>query len=32
MKELLARKPHDFEKLRSWANAASDWRGFGSVD
>ena len=32
MKELLARKPHDFEKLRSWANTASDWRGAGSVD
>ena len=27
MKELLARKPHDFEKLRSPTNAASDWRG-----
>ena len=31
-KELLARKPHDFEKLRSPTNAASDWRGTGSVD
>ena len=27
MKEPLARKPHDFEKLRSPTNAASDWRG-----
>ena len=26
------RKPHDFEKLRSPTNAASDWRGAGSVD
>ena len=32
MKEPLARKPHDFEKLRSPTNAASDWRGSGSVD
>ena len=32
MKALLARKPHDFEKLRSTTNAASDWRGDGSVD
>ena len=32
MKEPLARKPHDFEKLRSPTNAASDWRGPGSVD
>ena len=32
MKETLARKPHDFEKLRSPTNAASDWRGAGSVD
>ena len=31
-KETLARKPHDFEKLRSPTNAASDWRGAGSVD
>ena len=31
-KEPLARKPRDFEKLRSPANAASDWRGAGSVD
>ena len=31
-KEPLARKPHDFEKLRSPTNAASDWRGAGSVD
>ena len=31
-KEPLARKPHDFEKLRSPKNAASDWRGAGSVD
>ena len=28
----LPRKPHDFEKLRSPTNAASDWRGAGSVD
>ena len=27
-----ASKPHDFEKLRSPTNAASDWRGAGSVD
>ena len=32
MKEPLARKLHDFEKLRSPMNAASDWRGAGSVD
>ena len=32
MKEPLACKPHDFEKLRSPTNAASDWRGAGSVD
>ena len=31
-KETLARKPHDFEKLRSPTNAASDWCGGGSVD
>ena len=31
-KEPLARKHHDFEKLRSPTNAASDWRGAGSVD
>ena len=31
-KEPLAHKPHDFEKLRSPTNAASDWRGAGSVD
>ena len=31
-KEMLARKPHDFEKLRSPTNAASDWCGAGSVD
>ena len=31
-KEPLACKPHDFEKLRSWANAASDWHGVGSVE
>ena len=29
---MLARKPHDFEKLRSPTNAASDWCGVGSVD
>ena len=29
---MLARKPHDFEKLRSPANTASDWCGAGSVD
>ena len=32
MKETLVRKPHDFEKLRSPTNAASDWRGAVSVD
>ena len=32
MKEPLAHKPHDFEKLRSPTNAASDWRGASSVD
>ena len=32
MKETLARKPHDFEKLRSPTNVTSDWRGAGSVD
>ena len=32
MKETLARKPHDFEKLRPPTNAPSDWRGAGSVD
>ena len=32
MKETLARKPHDFEKLRSPTNTASDWRVAGSVD
>ena len=32
MKEPLARKPHDFEKLRSPTNADSDWRRAGSVD
>ena len=31
-KETLARKPHDFEKLRSPTNAVSDWCGAGSVD
>ena len=31
-KEPLARKPHDFEKLRSPTNVASDWCGAGSVD
>ena len=31
-KEMLARKPHDFENLRSWANAGFDWWGAGSVD
>ena len=30
-KEMLARKPHDFEKLRSPTNA-SDWFGAGSAD
>ena len=29
---MLARKPHDLEKLRSPTNAASDWCGAGSVD
>ena len=29
---MLARKPHDFEKLRSPTNAAPDWCGVGSVD
>ena len=32
MKEPLARKLHDFEKLRLPTNAASDCRGAGSVD
>ena len=32
MKETFARKPHDFEKLPSPTNEASDWRGAGSVD
>ena len=32
MKETLARKPNDFEKLRSPTDAASDWRGASSVD
>ena len=32
MKETLVRKPHDFEKLRSPTNVASDWRVAGSVD
>ena len=31
-KETLARKPHDFEKLRSPTNAVFDWCGAGSVD
>ena len=31
-KETLARKLHDFEKLRSPTNAASDWCGASSVD
>ena len=31
-KETLACKPHDFEKLLSPTNAASDWCGAGSVD
>ena len=31
-KETLARKPHDFEKLRSPTNAASDWCGAVSVN
>ena len=29
---MLARKPHDFEKLRTPKNAAFDWCGAGSVD
>ena len=29
---MLARKPHDFEKLRSPTNTASDWFGAGGVD
>ena len=32
MKKTLARKPHDFEKLRSPRNAASDQYGDGRVD
>ena len=32
VKETLACKPHDFEKLRSPTNAAFDWCGAGSVD
>ena len=32
MKEPLARKPHDFEKLHPPTNVASDWRGAGGVD
>ena len=32
VKETLARKPHDFEKLRLPTNAAFDWCGAGSVD
>ena len=31
-KETLARKPHDFEKLRSPTNAAYDWCVAGSFD
>ena len=31
-KETRARKPDDFEKLRSHTNAASDWCAAGSVD
>ena len=31
-KETLARKPHDFEKLRSPTNAVFDWWGAASVD
>ena len=31
-KETLARKPHDFEKLRTPKNAAFDWCGASSVD
>ena len=30
-KEMLARKPHDFGKLRSPTNAAFDWCGARSV-
>ena len=30
-KETLARKPHDFKKMRSPTNAAFDWCGAGSV-
>ena len=29
---MLARKPHNFEKLRSPTNAASHWCSAGSVD
>ena len=32
MKEPPARKPHNFDKLCSATNAASDWGGAGSVD
>ena len=32
MKEPLARKPRDFEKLHLPTKAASDWRSAGSVD
>ena len=32
VKERLAHKPHDFEKLRSPTKAAFDWCGAGSVD
>ena len=31
-KETLARKPHDFKKLRLPTNAPFDWPGAGSVD
>ena len=31
-KETLTHEPHDFEKLRSPTNAASDWWGAGSID
>ena len=31
-KEMLARKPHDFEKLCLPTNSAFDWLGAGSVD
>ena len=31
-KETLARKPHDFEKLRTPKNAAFDWCGASIVD